>query len=130
MKVYEKISRVLSRYHNCNQTYSDRADEQLKEIEQNLLPSGSGFDAGSEICRDKMNDEKFVILTAYHVMSEHGYYTGWIENIKITVKPAFVGGFDFSVKGRFSDFHDAYGLKDCIEDTIHHILDSEYKEKT
>jgi hypothetical protein len=62
------------------------------------MPSGSGFDKGTEFDFDKSNDNRLVFNTSYHHMNGNGLYCGWTDHT-VTVTPCF-GGIDVKVSGR------------------------------
>jgi len=81
--------------NNGNEEWQQAWQELLEKCEE-LLPSGSGFDAGTEI--EYAGSDKIVLRTAYHHMID-GYYDGWTEHV-ITVVPSLTHGFDIRVGGR------------------------------
>lgn len=78
-------------------------------------PHGSGFDNGTMLDFDKSGGAKLVFTTAFHHMTEHGYYSGWTEHT-VTVTPAF-DGFDLKISGR-----DRNDIKDYIADVFNTFL--------
>ena len=126
MKVIEKIASALCARANCeasdNQEWFARHTETLERIEREYLPSGSGVDAGTRIDLERSTGKRIVLTFGFHHMNEGGYYDGWTDH-KVTVTPAFIGGFDLRVTGR-----DRNQIKDYLGDLIHEILASEYSE--
>ena len=72
--------------------------EETTDLIQQYLPSGSGFNNGTQLNLDKSSASKLVFETSFHHMSEHGYYTKWTDHT-VTVRPAFQG-LDIRVSGR------------------------------
>lgn len=120
-KVYQRIASKVVAYHNCvksnNGNWMRRHEEDLREIERNYLPHGSGFDSGCTIDIDKSNDTRIVINSSYHVMNENGFYSGWVD-FTVTVRPLLSFGFVLDIKGRFSKCSDPDGLKSYLLDTF------------
>jgi hypothetical protein len=73
-------------------------------------PSGSGFDNGTQIDRDR--SDVLIFSTSFHHMDEAGGYDGWTEHT-VRVKPSLAWGFDLTVSGR-----DRNGIKDYIADVF------------
>jgi hypothetical protein len=63
------------------------------------MPSGSGFDSGTQFDYDKSTPEKLVFHTTFHHMNENGMYDGWTEHT-VTVTPSFVLGYHVKITGR------------------------------
>ena len=99
--------------------HRDRAEALVKEY----LPSGSGFDSGTQIDVDGSNGESLRFTTAFHHMDEHGGYDGWTTHAVI-VKPSLQFGFDLRITGK-----DRNDIKDYIAETFRHALGQEIDEK-
>lgn len=97
---------------NCDTLWASRHEDLLRTIERELLPSGSGVDAGTQIDTNKSTGELVVLETAFHHMDEFGGYDGWTEHT-VRVKPSLLFGFVVSVSGR-----DRNGIKDYISEII------------
>ena len=86
----------------------------LEDIEENFLPSGSGFDAGCKISLEDSSHDKIVITSSYHKLNEYGYYDGWIDLI-VTVTPSLIFNFVLTIDGEGIDdldreyFQDEFG---------------------
>lgn len=89
---------------------------------KDMLPSGSGFDAGCEILL--VERDLIKIQCDFHHMTDSGYYCGWSNNVA-TITPAFLG-FYVSVEmdstnvdsSEFDrDFHISY-IEECIFNTL------------
>ena len=119
--IYKRLPSALTAMKNCSRAgntewlerWSDSIDAMMRHA-----PSGGGFDSGTTLDRDKTTDHKLVFDTAYHHMSEHGYYNGWTEHT-VTVTPDF-GGFDMKISGR-----DRNEIKDYIADCFDTFLTTE-----
>jgi hypothetical protein len=73
----------------------ERSEERLARLME-TAPSGSGFDAGTQIDEDRSDVLRFA--TSYHHMNDGGMYDGWTEHV-IRVKPSLAWGFDLTVSG-------------------------------
>ena len=123
MKIYQKIAHIVSIIINADsQDHIDKAKDALRHIERNILPSGSGFDAGTKVLIDECKENKIVLGTDFHHMSEVGYYDGWTDH-KIVITPCLRFGFDMRISGR-----DKRNIKEYIADVFHDVLNSEYEE--
>ena len=100
--LYRAIATAIAARTNCdasgNREWFDKWSDRLEELEKEL-PSGSGFDSGTQIDLDRSTGERLVLHTSYHHMNDGGYYDGWTEHT-ITVKGSLLDGFDFRVSGR------------------------------
>lgn len=121
-KTIQLISQLLAQIENCelsnNLEHKAIANARLRDIETNHLPSGSGIDNGTTICRESSTPDKVVLFTSYHHMNEGGYYDGWTQH-KITVTPAF-DRFHIKVGGKNRN-----DIKDHLWDTFFFSLDAE-----
>jgi hypothetical protein len=89
--VIQKIARLVQAYHNCIKTNNDYGNihlSNLEKIEQNYLPSGSGFNSGTKIDIKNSKINKVILLTSYDNMDENGYYDKYLD-YKIIIKPLF-----------------------------------------
>jgi len=98
-----------------NPTYREHWSDYLNYLEDNFLPSGSGFDAGTRLDRVKSLPDKIVLGTSFHHMDQHGGYCGWTEH-DVVITPSFIGA-QIKVTGR-----DKRQIKDYISDTMHEVL--------
>ena len=117
--LYKLIANALQAKRNCEESgnweWRDKWNEKLDSY-QELLPSGSGFDSGSEIDIDRSKENMIYFHTSYHHMDEHGGYDGWTSHT-VTIKPDFVYDFEIQVHG--SNRND---IKEYIAETFTHIL--------
>lgn len=121
--VYQRIANALHASATCeasgNIDWRDKWRNRLDAIERDILPSGSGFDSGSQIDRDSTN-KRIVIDTAFHHMNENGYYDGWTHH-KVIITPCLSHGFELRITGR-----DRNAIKEYIADCFYHVLRQEY----
>ncbi len=104
----------------------NHVEDVLTDLLKEHLPSGSGFDAGTQLEQDMCWSQgsiggfpgRLVFFTFYHHMDEHGWYDGWTEH-NVYVTPAW-GGFDIKVSGINKN-----GIKDDIAEVFHNVLSTE-----
>ncbi len=124
-KVYQEIASKIQAMRNCfnhdNVEWFTRHSDAIDNIVRYYLPSGSGFDAGTQFdacAHVDDNRERLEFQTAFHHMHESGMYRGWTEH-KVIVTPSFAG-FDLKVTGR-----DRNGIKDFIAECFHYALEQD-----
>lgn len=119
LPLYQFIARAGANANNCakngNEEWQQVWEEALAQCEE-LLPSGSGFDAGTKI--EYASADKIVLRTSYHHMDD-GSYDGWTEHT-VTVFPNLAYGFGLRVSGS-----DKNGVKEYIADVFYDALCSE-----
>lgn len=115
----ERIAQKLAAIRNCersgNQEWLERHSVELLLL-MHKMPSGSGFDAGTQLEMNESNHEKLVFTTSFHHMNDVGMYDGWTQH-KVTVKPSFMFGFVLQISGR-----DKRGIKDYIAECFNTVL--------
>jgi len=119
-KVYQELSARIKARQNCidsgNTEWEPKHLAIMEDIQNDFLPSGSGFDRGSIV--NTRHSDKLVIETAYHVMDDNGMYDGWIDAV-VTVKPSLIYGIEISVRGTFGRRQD---IKEYIAETLEEHL--------
>jgi hypothetical protein len=99
MQTYQKIATALNAIENCQKADMQDALSRWEDVLDGIndtLPSGSGFDNGTTINRDKSTHNKIVIDSAFHHMDSNGFYCGW-SDLTITVKPDLRFGIDIKI---------------------------------
>lgn len=124
MRLYQTLASKVCAYHNCLDRpemgdWEARHGDDIKQLAKNFLPSGSGFDSGTEVDLDRSTGEKLVVSTSFHHMDEHGGYDGWTEHT-VTVRPSLQHGFLLTIGGR-----DRNGIKDYIGEVFNDCLDAQ-----
>lgn len=89
--------------------------DRLSRIERELLPSGSGVDAGTKIDLQASRSDRIVLTASYHHMDDSGGYDGWTEHT-IVVTPSF-SGVNIRITGR-----DRNGIKEYLGDLFDSCL--------
>lgn len=128
MKTYQKLATQLNRRENCINRPAckhnfDDAEEKIDSL-MFLFPSGSGFDGKTKINYELSKDDKIVINSEYHCMSENGFYCGWIT-FRAIITPSLQFGYNMRLVGNFSEMErkeGVYGMKEYISDTFNDIL--------
>ena len=125
--LYLALAELIGRKHRLSQTGRNatmlhHVEEVLDALCKEHLPSGGGFDAGTELAEDECikgeTITQLVFITEFHHMDEHGVYDGWTSHT-VKVTPDWCG-FHLAVTGRDRD-----GIKDFIGDTFHNALMTE-----
>jgi hypothetical protein len=88
-------------------------------IAREYLPSGSGFDAGTQVDLFNSKLTKIRLTTRYHHMNENGIYDGWTGH-NITLRPTFLGARITAITGKNRN-----DIKGYIGETILHALEQE-----
>jgi hypothetical protein len=70
------IALKVNALSHCSEEWKKKHTEAIETLQNNYLPSGSGFDAGSIVDLEKSTDKSLVIESAYHHMDD-GFYIGW-----------------------------------------------------
>lgn len=95
---------------------AERNHEDIPSLED-LLPSGSGIDAGTKVDIARSKPNRIVLTFGYHHMDENGYYDGWTEH-KAIITPCFDGwGIDVRITGRNRN-----GILDYLHDVFYWSL--------
>lgn len=106
----------------------NHVEDVLLDLCKKHLPSGSGFDAGTQLDQDACEiayrefPGRLWFEASFHHMDEYGGYDGWTEH-NVVVVPVF-GGFDIKVSGINKN-----GIKEYIAEVFHNALmtDVEYE---
>lgn len=122
-KLYQQIARSFDAYLRCidnaNSLWEGRHREQIDGLVKDHLPSGSGFDSGTEFDWDKSTPQKLVFNVSFHHMNQDGYYTHWTDH-SVIVTPCLLFGFRLRVTGR-----DHQDIKDYIAEVFANCLSEE-----
>lgn len=121
-KLYQALAYRIEAAANCaKRNMTDRRDghlEVVRALVREHMPSGSGFDGGTQIDIDASTADKLVFVTSVHHLHEQGYYDGWTDHV-VTVRPTFQG-IQIAVGGRNRNF-----IKDYMHEVFHIALTSD-----
>lgn len=127
--LYRRLANLVQARANClahddiaKLEWAERHTDRLESLVREHMPSGSGFDNGTQIDLDSSTGEKLVFITAFHHMDAHGGYSGWTDHT-VTVRASLMYGFDVKVSGR-----DRNQIKDYIGDAFHSALSLDVEE--
>lgn len=121
--LYQAIARKIEAMRNCNASgngeWFTRHHDAIDNLVRDHLPSGSGFDTGTQFdaCDHVDNRrDRLIFTTAFHHMDESGGYVGSSHH-SVIVTPSLSRGFDLRVTGRNRN-----AIKEYIGDTFHAAL--------
>ena len=118
-KLYVRLARLVGAYKRCTSSGNDWAEKHeatiLKLVKEHL-PSGSGFDSGTDLDLAASTEDKLVFHTHFHHMNDGGMYDGWTDHT-VTVRPSLAYGFYTRISGR-----DRNQIKEYIGEAFHHAL--------
>lgn len=132
MRVYQNIAQCLEAIRNCEAraklqdepaksgtlAWRTRHAQRIVQLVEYHMPSGAGFDQGTELGKDSTPD-KLIFLTAFHHMNDQGFYDGWTEH-KVTVRASLTSEIAVHVSGRNRN-----NIKDHIAETFYDCLTRE-----
>lgn len=132
MKVYQKLSAYIRAYKTNQETNNEKwmnyFEEKIKEIAEKYLPNGSGIDNGNYINIEESDENKIVIESSYHKMT-NGFYDGWIE-YSVVVTPDLLNEIVFEfIEHNGNELEKDYGLKDYLYIAYYSALMDEYEEE-
>lgn len=120
--IAQTLARLLQAIEYCQRTGNDYGrihTDNLETIVRDFLPSGSGWDNGTTLDRERSTPEKLVFVGAFHHMDEHGSYDGWTDHT-VTVRPSLVFGPTVTVSGRNRN-----GIKDYLAEMFQYAVTRE-----
>ena len=101
--LYRQLASTIEARLNCEQSgnaeWFARHTDSIKQMVDDLMPSGSGWDSGTKIDLDNSHADKLVFYGSYHHMNDGGYYDGWTEHT-ITVTPSLAHDYHIRISGR------------------------------
>jgi hypothetical protein len=101
--LYKELASAIDARKRCKETgnteWFERHSESIKQLVENFLPSGSGFDHGTRIDLDASHADKLVLFGSFHHMDENGMYSGWTDHT-ITATPSLIHGLNIRISGR------------------------------
>ena len=109
-----ELSNCFNAWKSCNEEWKGKHEERINNLLQ-LLPSGSGIDAGVNFDWAGSKKDKLIFTFGYHHLNEVGYYDGWTQH-KLILTPSF-SGYDMKITGA-----DKNMVKDYLYDTFAYIF--------
>lgn len=125
-KLYQAIAQTFQAYLNClkeGNSWQDKHAERIENLVSEYMPSGSGFDCGTNFDWGQSRKDRLVFNTAFHHMDEMGGYIGWSDH-SVIVTPSLTFDIDIRVTGKDYD-----GIKEYIGDIFHDALMEDVEEK-
>jgi len=123
-KVISQLATAFAAWHRAESIgipfVGEKHEEMIHFIEKELLPSGSGFDAGCRLDFEVSTPNRIVIRADFHHMNGDGGYTGWTEHM-VVITPSLAFGFEVKVTGRNQNL-----IKDYIADVFIQALMHEF----
>lgn len=89
------LANAIATIKQVKEDFRQPHEDLLSEL-LDLLPHGSGIDAGIKLNEDETKEDKIVF--DFH-MDENGYYDGWTEH-KLIITPSLTDTFDYKITGR------------------------------
>jgi hypothetical protein len=121
----ELIAGAVQARLNCLETknveWEAKHETTINKLVQDHLPSGGGFDNGTQIDLERSTADKLVFTTAFHHMNEGGFYDGWTEH-DVVVKPSFIGRLSIDITGKNRN-----DIKEYIHESFHAALTEEHE---
>jgi hypothetical protein len=120
--LYQQFAHCFAALCNCesgpviNEHWAGVWRDRIVQLQEEL-PSGSGFDNGSEFSFDESRPDKLIFTTSFHHMNDLGSYCGWTDH-RIILTPSFIHGFEMKVTGP-----DKRQIKDYIAQCFSEALD-------
>jgi len=118
-----KFARNLAGYQQCKEGYKGPHEEAINKY-INLLPHGSGIDAGVKFNFDESKPDKLVFSFGFHHMDENGYYDGWSDH-KLIITPDLEYGYKIRITGK-----DRNTIKDYLYQLFYEYFYYDIKEPT
>jgi hypothetical protein len=113
--LYQRLATLLQAVANCKQSKNlecqERHGERAIALVREYMPSGSGFDGGTELS-ERSTPNKLVFHTSFHHMDENGSYDGWTDH-RVIVRPSLAFSIELTVTGP-----DRNDIKSLIHDSF------------
>lgn len=128
-KLYQLLACTVGAYHRSRlaaakgdigrREWQDKHEESIRKLTKAHMPSGSGFDSGTELDLSASTEEKLVFITSYHHMNEGGMYDGWTSH-GVVITPSLASNFHMRITGKNRN-----DIKDLISDMFNEALTTE-----
>lgn len=103
------MAHLEKRGGECHASVIERNRDEIERVVKAYMPSGSGFDAGTQFNFDKSSESRLVFNVSFHHMNDSGMYDGWTDHTVI-IESTFTSP-NVKVTGR-----DKRDIKDYIAD--------------
>lgn len=117
-----QLSSKFQAFKNCvacnNVEWKDKHEDSINDMLE-LLPSGSGLDAGVKFDWVKSTKDKLIFNFEFHHMNENGYYDGCTSH-KLILTPSFAFGYDVRITG-----NDRNGIKEYLSQLFNELFTAE-----
>ena len=126
--LYSELASTVDAMHTCERKpdqygeWAAKHSEQISKLVHEHMPSGSGFDCGTQMDCSASHAEKLVFTTSFHHMNDGGFYDGWTEH-KVIVTPSLTEDFSLKITGR-----DRNDIKDYLHEVFYDALTAEIEE--
>jgi hypothetical protein len=118
--LYSRIATRLQAMESCkkinNIEWFEKHESKILELVKDHMPSGSGFDNGTDFDFEKSTSGRLVFHTSFHHMNDNGSYDGWTEHT-VTVRASLAFGITLNISGKNRN-----DLKDYMHDLFHGAL--------
>jgi hypothetical protein len=121
--LYRALAGTADAYHRSLNVMASMHAERAAYIAREYLPSGSGFDAGTEFDLDSSSATKLTFSTSYRRMGESGLYEP-TERFYVIARPCFVRTLTLELMR--PDTSEESENADYIGETFHEVLLREY----
>lgn len=122
MMLYERLAQLVQARLNTDHVAGQREyhshTDKIGELVKEFMPSGNGFDAGTQFVFSDSTGERLIFNTAFLHKNEQGGNNGWTEHT-VTVLPSLLHGFTLTVGGK-----DREGIKAHIGQAFYNALKS------
>lgn len=119
LPLYRAIAQTLQARLNCeragNAEWRDRHQSALDQLVRDFMPSGSGFDCGTQL-DPKSTPDRLQFIAPFHHMDDVGSYDGWTDHV-FTVRASLSLGIVLTISGRDRD-----GFKDYAHEAFYFAL--------
>ena len=125
-KLYIRLAQLVGAYKRCISSGNDWAEKHettIKRLVKDHLPSGSGFDSGTDLDLAASTEDKLVFHTHFHHMNDGGSYDGWTDHT-VTIRASLTSGFYMKISGR-----DRRQIKDYIAEAFDCALREESDDR-
>lgn len=123
--LFRVIARRVKAVEQCkkdeNQYWKVVHEKEIVRLVKEHMPSGGGFDCGTDFAFEASNPNRLVFVTSFHHMNEVGMYDGWTEHT-VVIKPDLANGYFFArVTGRNKNQIKDY-IAECFDSALMQLV--------